>query len=518
MSKTNVTRGQHHLNKADPLYQLDNVPSIPGDPSAELAKVEAEVDRVAGVLAGLLGRVNFLKAQINVSKSPFLRVMPSEIIAEIFTLCLDIPGPEEEPGDVDNTVPLKLGAVCNAFRTIAWSTPQLWATVVLDIKSSWKITTQAALLSDWLLRSGHLPLSIWLNSSEEVHWTFAQPELILKVINVFSNRWKCVDIRLPSSCYRYLPSLDESLPMLESLTLKPPGGQGDRHHRAEISTAPNLRRITLQCLYLSSIRFEWHLLTSLDLESFYIDESLAIFRQALNLVHLNVRRILGGDDGHALPNEPIVMPSLSSLTFVNDKATDLALMLGKMTLPALRKLSFSADGNSYAPCSSLIGVIQRSSCPLESLSLKHCSVIDFKLLLAHLPLVKELFLEMDGTSYGSRSDITPLTDDILQSLIGRGKDSILPRLEKLGYTGLVGFTWPKMMQMVESRTMGTWESISNEQTDCADSVSTGPLPVRLREVSLCLTIPSEKEASALTPLEPPFAQDTGLKWTLEIVR
>lgn len=516
--KMSKTRIQHYPNN---VYSVD----VPSDPSAELANVEAEVGRVTVVLAGLLTRVNYLKAQINVSKSSFLRVLPSEIIAEIFTLCLDIPGPDEEPEMVDNTVPLKLGAVCNAFRTIAWSTPRLWATVVLDIRSSWKIATQAALLSDWLSRSGHLPLSIWLNSSDEVHWTVTHPELIFKVLNVFSNRWKYVDIRLPSSCYLYLPSLDHSLPILESLTLKPPGGQNDRSHRVEMCKAPNLKSITLQCLYLRSITFAWHLLTVLYLGSFYIDESLEIFRQAFNLMELDIRHILGGDDNHSLPSDPIVMSSLSSLTFVNDKGTDLSTMLDNMTLPALRRVSFSADNvNTYAPCLSLTRVIQRSLCPLESLSLKRCSVHDFgfRTLLSHIPSVKELCLEMyDTTTYTSEWDIAPLTNNLLQSLDpsfarANGLNCLLPNLEILTYTGLQKFDWLQMLRMVESRTVeiSTAGSSSTAVIRSVDSVSTS---VRLREVSLFLSLSTKEEVFALTPMEPPSVQDTGLKWRLETI-
>lgn len=523
MSKTNTARTQYHSIKgqsADLRYHGDDVP----DPYAELGKVEAEVDKVTVILAGLLNRVNYLKAQINVSNSPFLRMLPSEIIAEIFTLSLGVPAPDQDLGDVDNTVPLKLGAVCNAFRTIAWSTPRLWATVILDIKSAWKIAAQATLLFDWLSRSGHLPLLIWLNSTEEVHWTSEQ---ILKVINVFCDRWKYVDIRLPSSCYQYLPSSDESLPMLESLTLKPPGGQGDRSHRIHIRNAPNLRYITLQCLYLRSIRFQWHVLTVLDLESFYIDESLEIFRQASNLVDLYVRRILGGDDNHALPSEPIVMPSLSSLTFINDKATDLSTMLDMLTLPALRSLSFSAEGT--APCLSLARVIQRSSCRLASLTLKHWSRVDpeFVSLLSCTPSIKELCLEMfDTTTPTSRLEVASLTDDVLQLFISRenGQDHFLPNLEMLSYTGLRQFTWAKMFQMIESRTVGTStsgslsESTPNElrQSDI-DPVSTRPVPVNLRAITLCLTLSSEEEVAAIPPFELFCGRDTGLKWCLETV-
>jgi len=317
--------------------------------------------------------------------------------------------------------------------------------------------------------------------------------------------------------------------MLESLTLKPPGGQGDRNHRVEICTAPNLRSISLQCLYLRSIMFAWHLLTDLDLESFYIDETLEILRQAGNLVHLNLRRILGGDDSHMLPSERIVMSSLSSLTLVNDKVTDLSTLLDKITLPELRKLSYSGDGITHAPCLSLSSVLGRSSCALESLSLKQCTVVDgdYEILLNCISSLKELRLEMhDGTTYVSRSNIASLTDHILRLLDPsfarpNRKTCLLPNLEILSYTGLKQFSWAQMLQMVESRTVGISTrgapTSVEHQPGSADPASTCPVPVRLREVNLCLTLATKEQVSALMPAEPLSARDTGLKWSLETI-
>ncbi len=397
-----------------------------------------------------LARVQTLKSQINQMNSQFVRMLPTELIAEIFTYCLE---------DVDNSLPLKLGAVCTAFRTIAWSTPHLWATVILNITIPWRISTQAVLLRDWLSRSGRLPLSIYLCSSQNVHYKFAQ--LILKVVTEFSDRWRRFDIRLPSSCYQHLPPFDQRLPMLRSLTLKTPDGQ-NRSHRFDIGNSPQLNHINLKSVYLRSIKFTWHTLTSLELEDFYIDESLEILRQAPNLVSLDIRQIRRGEDAHSMPTEPIVMPALNSLTFVDKKATGPGKILDKVTTPSLRKFSFTADGITHAPYTHLLNLIKRSACSLEIVSLTRCSFppTQLKQLLAMIPSLTHLHLDMlPSTVYSSHPELAPLTDEILQLCnptfaFANKNPCLLPNLEGLTYSGPQAFSWFQLVQMVQSRVAG----------------------------------------------------------------
>jgi len=300
--------------------------------------------------------------------------------------------------------------------------------------------------------------------------------------------------------------------MLQSLTLKPPGGQGDRAHQIDICATPVLKRISLQCLYLRSIKFAWDALKILELESFYIDESLEILRRASNLANLNLRRILGGDDTHSLPEEPIVRPSLCSLTLVNDKATDIALLLNKVTTPSLRELSFTADGITYAPSRPLINLLSRSSCPLRTLSLKHCSIPgkEFKHLLSLVPSLEHLHLDMMAApAYSARPEIAPLTDDIIRScnpLVARENKQtcLLPDLEVLSYRGVQEFSWTLLLQMIETRTAPL------------RAISATTRVAQLKEINLHLTLFTEEEVSGIYLLKAPYS-NAGFKFHLETV-
>lgn len=484
-----------------PHLQNGQLVSYPEDPSTELAKVEAEVEKVTDVIGNL---VYPLKGQIN---SRFLRVLPTEIIVEIFAYCGVVEPGDDKPSKVDNSLPLKLGAVCTAFRTIAWSTPSLWATVILNIEVSSRIPAQAKLLNDWLSRSGRLPLSIYLCSSLNLLWAIGRPELILKVVNEFADRWRRVDIRLPSSCYRDLLFPKQRFPMLQSLTLKPQGGQSDRSHQINICDASQLSHVSLHCLYLRSIKLSWNILTTLELEAFYIDECLEMMRQSTNLTSLSIGRILSGDDNHSISTDRAIMPSLASLTIVNNRATELGMMFDKIMTPSLREFSFTADSTTRAPYTHILDLVKRSACPLESVSFKYCSFPELKQFLSMVPSLKHL--DITSSVRSPQPTLAPFTDDILQLCdptfaFANKKPCLLPNLEVLRYRGPQTFSWPRLRQMVQSRLAGhpllAGELAFDRQLGQTESAGMSVvLPTKLKELTLILF--TEEEMSSAPPLK-----------------
>jgi len=430
------------------------------DPFEELAIVEAEVLVVSQTLASLTERVQVLKSRINQLYSPFVRLLPPEIMSEIFDFCIppfELPSNDSPIQTMGTSIPLRLGAVCLSWRKTAWGTPSLWSTVTLHITSAIKLASQVRLLDEWLSRSGHLPLSIRLSASEEVSWAGTNSEDLIKSIAKYSSRWYNIDIRIPSVCYQHLPPCDDehSLPLLHSILLRPPGGQGDRVHRINISFAPSLRYLSLSCLYLRSITFHWEVITHLELESFYVDESLEMLRQATNLVDLNLRRVLGGDDRHDLPEEPIVLPALERIIIVNDKGTDMPLFFDKITTPSLRILDYTGEGLISIASAELIELITRSGCPLQELSISKASIREEALisLIAIVPTLVKLSLVMPSVPTMQH---LPLTDKVLrlcdpEHARRNNATCQLPMLESLTYSGGNGFKWSTMVKLLNSR-------------------------------------------------------------------
>ncbi|KAF8877821.1 hypothetical protein CPB84DRAFT_1852529 [Gymnopilus junonius] len=78
--------------------------------------------------------------------------LPVEIMSIIFEFYVPKFPPKESP--------FTIGAVCRKLRQIAWSTPQIWIHLSLDICGTGTLETPVQLAEDWLSQSGKLPLSI----------------------------------------------------------------------------------------------------------------------------------------------------------------------------------------------------------------------------------------------------------------------------------------------------------------------------------------------------------------------
>ncbi|KAF9481691.1 hypothetical protein BDN70DRAFT_854645 [Pholiota conissans] len=420
------------------------------DPRAELDIVQAEVARVAQTLKALMDKTHVLRGRVNEMYSPAIRLLPVEITAEIFQACIPVFNMDDAI-DAKEFVPLLLGSVCSSWRRIAWSAPTLWSSLTLRLNTT-HIHTQIVLLDEWLSRSGDLPLSIRLFSEEEIHWASATtPGTAIEVIKKYASRWRGLDLRLPTSCYKYLPSSDEHLPMLQSLNLNPPGGQGERRHKVDMSNSAKIQHLSLSCVYLISMKFQWVHVTDLRLEAFYVDECLEALRQSPQLQSCSLRNIIGGDDGHALPDAPLVLPALRNFSIENEKDTHIALLLDTIMMPSMTRFSYS--GRSLVHCSALCALLARSP-SLETFIFAQTVVSNddaFMNLLGSLDTVKTFVFSTKSNS----ADHSPLDDDILRmcnpALVPPGKKCLLPRLEVLEYFGPQTFAWPVLLETLDSR-------------------------------------------------------------------
>lgn len=428
------------------------------DPRAELDIVQAEVARVSQTLKALMDRTHGLKARINDMYSPAIRLFPPEVTAEIFQAC--IPAFDMEDTSSDTSIPLMLGSVCTSWRRIAWSAPTLWSSLTLRLSTS-SISTQITLLDEWLSRSGDLPLSLRLFSDEEIHWVApTNPGTAIEVIRKYASRWKDLDLRLPTSCYKFLPASDETLPLLRSLNLNPPGGQGERRHKVDMSNSAKIQHLSLSCVYLISMKFQWVHVTHLRLEAFYVDECLEALRQSPQLEVCSLHNIIGGDDGHVLPSPPLILPALHTLSIENEKDTHIALLLDTIAIP--QATYFSYTGRTLVHTSSLCSLIARSAA-LESVAINQSTVGEddsFNNLLRAMKGVKKLVFKVRMPHTGR----SPLDDDLLRlcnpTLLAPGEECLLPRLEHLEYRGPQTFTWPMLIQTMESRARKNGSNLS----------------------------------------------------------
>ena len=462
------TNATFHANFITP-KQLPAV--VEDDPRRELTAVEAEVRKLTAKLTQLMSKTHVLKARINNSDSSILRLLPSEVIAEIFLFCIppvtcgvnNHREPAAPDPDIDAFTPFKLGTICSAWRRIAWSSPRLWTSITLRLNNR-NIKGQLELLGAWLARSGELPLSIRLDSEEENHWTPpASPATALEVVNKYAHRWHDLDLRIPTTCYAYLPRPEVPLPLLASLNLNPPGGQGERRHTVEMLQSVQLSSISLSSVYLISMKFNWDQITDLHLEAFYVDECLTTLCRTPNIVTCSLRNVIGGDDGHTLPSTPIVLEYLKTLNIDNEKNTSISLLLDSIQIPNATEINFAGRNLVHVP--QICSLISRSP-SLRTFSLLRMTIPGQHLLLQILESLKTVTnLRLDiPPVYPDRSGHSAsLNDRVFEQCnpilaLAEQKECLLPSLEVFEYHGPQSFTWPTILTTLESRRpSGLWD-------------------------------------------------------------
>lgn len=97
---------------------------------------------------------------------------------------------------------LPLGAVCRAWRYIAWTTPYLWTTLWFDFNTKTTLTN-IQLAVEWLGRSGRLPLNIHLHMNSKEGKTAIRTQIyalpLIDAFNRCTSRCWSPHLEMPSS-------------------------------------------------------------------------------------------------------------------------------------------------------------------------------------------------------------------------------------------------------------------------------------------------------------------------------
>ncbi len=104
--------------------------------------------------------------------APAFDQLPTELVADIFVLVVAFPSDGDPEYDADNVQevrgeisPLLLCKVCQRWRSIAFSTPLLWARIWIKFKKPLSGGYERRLLKQWLDRAGTCPLSLTIFGS-----------------------------------------------------------------------------------------------------------------------------------------------------------------------------------------------------------------------------------------------------------------------------------------------------------------------------------------------------------------
>ncbi|KAJ7590199.1 hypothetical protein C8J56DRAFT_1163821 [Mycena floridula] len=441
-------------------FALPTLQPIPDD-QADKARIALDAIRyqreaVGSRIARLLAELKCLEREHSALNRPIfqfaaelspIRRVPAEILTEIFLYCVDL---DDGYNVLDiEAVPWSLSHACQAWRSVAISTPELWTSMRIISHSENNLPGRISMFEEALLRCRNRLIDMFITDGRDEAPVDAVRDLALRQ----SSRWRSIRF----SCYT--PCLEEikgHLEMLQVLRLNDPGDDPDFLDAYddwvlgdEFSDAPRLRELDAR-IYgdpLDQLEIPWTQLTKITCHPIQGTETLLqVLEQSPNLVDFT---IITTPQNHTVPayheSEPlsegrIIHDALSSLTTTNVE------ILRNITCPGLKEVTIpSIDTEIYLEDSNtaleLQKMLKRSKCSLTKLSLVGCALDEtiFQVI-SSMPELEHLALRgaMDKTFFLSLILLLSpehIRDQIpLQPCWPMQNSLALPRLEEIDLT------------------------------------------------------------------------------------
>ncbi|KAJ7072147.1 hypothetical protein C8F01DRAFT_231748 [Mycena amicta] len=320
--------------------------------------------------------------------------MPRDVWEEIFIHCL----PSSPDSDVASynqkstipstrTAPLVLLQVCRAWRDVALSLPYLWTSLSVVVGGG-QAFPPLSTASNWLARTGDLPLQLSLNQTNEADRNQELADDILALFIRYLRRWRDVKLDVANPTYgRSLQPTDPLYaPLLETFHLTTCWRLTRNEEIMQdllkmLEGAPRLSSFSVSRLSDlnvapdSTVAIPWTQLTHLDIMFIpSVSACLSIMSGCPLLESCNL--VVDPQQG-LLPIAPIVLPALTSLE-LRIPAGELASLLDFAVFPALKNFTLHVqdayDQQALWPQSSFMDFLSRSRCALERLELHDTGV------------------------------------------------------------------------------------------------------------------------------------------------
>jgi hypothetical protein len=243
--------------------------------------------------------------------------------------------------------PLFIGAICSAWRSIAWGTPQLWESITLLYNDD-TAETLAEMLDYWLSKSGELPLSVTL-VEDDSRTVNAESFEVIDVIAAYARRLRALDLFLPERWGPALARVARCTPLLTRLTLCMPDNADQYNHFTTFADAPQLRELTLSRISTADVALPWAQLESLRVDWGYDDvsELVETLRLCPRLRRFSV--FLGNLSWEAPPYVLLRHTALEALDITGYYEKSHAELFKVLELPALRSFVLHINIFSRGP-------------------------------------------------------------------------------------------------------------------------------------------------------------------------
>ncbi|KAJ7359359.1 hypothetical protein DFH08DRAFT_409435 [Mycena albidolilacea] len=398
-------------------------------------------------------------------------LLPTEILADIFIICLPVPSPlwtniiDEDHPLRPAEAPLLVAGVCRRWREVSISTPRLWFPLHIAVNRKTDLDSPQV-ISTWLSRSLPHPLS------------FSMPRLPCKAdveeLIRHCERWGAVELLIPESDPHMFDEVRGRLPNLSKLCLD--FEAEDPFVVKSFTDAPQLKEVHL-IAGSGSVVLPWHQLTNLTCQYFTDIECVNILRQCSALVEC---RLIAFDTDRSMNSNPSFSPIVQhQITSFKIHGTSNTYALRFLELPSLRVLELELESTPVeGDVEILVSFLSRSGCQLEHICLWEATDQD---LLRCIPFLASL------VSLEIRTYHVFLTDDVVRSLTNR---AVFPKLQKLDFD----------VSLQDWRTHDWTEGLMREMILSRCLCSGNSTDVRLQTFRLVYTPDDDEDDTGLMPL------------------
>ncbi|THV07988.1 hypothetical protein K435DRAFT_709224 [Dendrothele bispora CBS 962.96] len=369
---------------------VNRIQRVCAELSQDLSRMNAQIERLRASLDAITQTRDALHSRFSSLKSITspLRKFPVEVLQLIFINCL------EQFSTISTTEsPLVLTQICSRWRSIAIDTPELWTAIHINIPQAYAFEPYSSKCNSiregvqkFLMRSGHLPLSISLYSSNNNtnQEDISEVTRTLEILEPYHKRWKHLYLQIPLRCMVVVEHLrGEDLPILETTLICCSQVLGadiqnvTEHSVPFFENAPCLRQLSLGAWYGATIfkptgAATWeritHLIVGTGCWRLHLRDIIDMLVMCFNLEECTIT--VPSNDFST--SDAIPLPKLRRMNLDGQYNESSAQLLDLLILPELRELTVidvMRDHNSPL-IQSIENLLRRSSCPLTRFRLR----------------------------------------------------------------------------------------------------------------------------------------------------
>ncbi|KAJ7491726.1 hypothetical protein B0H11DRAFT_2191192 [Mycena galericulata] len=410
-----------------------------------------------------------------------IRRVPSEILVEIFQICLDsflsrqnttmLQPRAFEMARLAHSPLFTVSQVCARWHGIVMGNPSLWSTIELDSlvwAEEGRIDIVMALIESILERGDTSPLN--LSICGETH------PPALQLLAAHSERWKTVEIMCSMRNFQHLAGVKGKIPQLETLMLDIWGVKEELAPMDFFAIAPRLKSCSASGeLVAATVTLPPHRMHTLGcIDLVFATEILAAVALMSCPTPPTKFQLQFNPPKWAYavePSDPNIPPVISTVGALSmdtrngfsreDCLGAFGAILPILTLPSLHEFSFNSVQYPafpiYWPHTEFLAISARSSFDshLHTLRLAHVVITEAELLesLSALPLLQWLEIgehQLVGGDLGAEPHL--ITNNLFSTLTRTsGSPSFIPHLRHLSCWSLLQFDDTKYLDCLLSR-------------------------------------------------------------------